>query len=309
LKQLREQQVQQADEIDLNGLPLFLVLMEAGGFTAAAERLGCSKTRVSLTIRQLEERLGATLFQRTTRKVQPTQTAERLYHDCKPLLSQLQEALSAVEGDNQSLSGELRLAAPEDYAARVVGPAVAAFGEQHPALRIELRGGDQRSNMLEEGVDIAFRLGWLKDSSLRARRLGEFQQYLVASPDYLDRKGTPTHPTQLTEHAWLAFTPLNSPLTWVFRSGNECHQVRMHAQLAVNSTAAQRALLLAGAGVSVMVDFTAEAEIADGKLVRILPEWSLPVGNVHAVYPPGRYLPARVKYFMDFFQSWISGKR
>lgn len=298
----------QLGDVDLNSLPIFLVLVEAGSFTAAAEQLGSTKARVSLKIRQLEERLGVTLFNRTTRRVQPTQAGEILYRECRPLLTGLQESLTAAEGDDHQLRGKLRLTAPEDYVARVLGPAVTEFSHQHPALQIELRSGDQISDMLKEGVDIAFRLGWLKDSSLRARRLGEFQQYLVASPNYLASHGTPTHPEQLAEHAWVALTPLSSPLTWIFRWGEENCRVQMRAQLAANSTAGLSALLAAGAGISVMVDFTAEADIREGRLVRLLPEWSLPVGNVYAVYPPGRYLPSRARSFMDFFQAWIAGK-
>ncbi|MBW6390743.1 LysR family transcriptional regulator [Billgrantia antri] len=293
-------------ERDLTGLPIFIALVEAGSFTAAAERLGCTKTRVSLQIRQLEERLGATLFQRTTRRVQPTQAGETLYRECRPLLTGLQEALAMAEGDGRQLRGELRLTGPEDYAARVLGPAVVEFGQQHPALRIELRSGDRISDMLEEGIDLAFRLGWLKDSTLRARRLGEFRQYLVASPAYLARHGTPEHPEALAEHAWVAFTPLAAPLTWTFQRGEESCRVQMRARLAANSTAALNALLTAGGGLSVMADVTAEAEMRAGRLVQVLQEWTLPTGGVYAVYPPGRHLPARVRAFMEFFQSWTA---
>ncbi|MDC8803145.1 LysR family transcriptional regulator [Halomonas pacifica] len=296
------------DELDLNGLPLFLALVEAGSFTAAADRLGCTKTKVSLQIRQLEERLGVTLFQRTTRRVQPTQAGETLYRECRPLLAGLQEALASAEGDGHRLRGALRLTAPEDYATRVLGPAVVEFGQRHPALRIELRSGDRISDMLEEGIDLAFRLGWLKDSTLRSRSLGTFQQCLVASPDYLARHGTPEDPEALTEHAWVAFTPLASPLTWTFRRGEESRRVQMKARLAANSTAALSALLVAGGGISVMADISAEAELRAGRLVRVLPAWSLPSGGVHAVYPPGRHLPARVRAFMDFFQAWLAGE-
>ncbi|WP_355659679.1 LysR family transcriptional regulator [Halomonas salifodinae] len=297
-----------SDELDLNGLPLFLALVEAGSFTAAAERLGCTKTKVSLQIRQLEERLGVTLFQRTTRRVQPTQAGETLYRECRPLLAGLQEALAAAEGDDHRLRGALRLTAPEDYATRVLGPAVVEFGRRHPELRIELRSGDRISDMLEEGIDLAFRLGWLKDSTLRSRSLGAFQQYLVASPDYLARHGTPDDPEALAEHAWVAFTPLASPLTWTFRRGEESRRVQMKARLSANSTAALSALLVAGGGISVMADISAEAELRAGRLVRVLPAWSLPSGGVHAVYPPGRHLPARVRAFMTFFQAWLAGE-
>ncbi|TFH88582.1 LysR family transcriptional regulator [Billgrantia azerbaijanica] len=296
-------------ELDLNGLPIFLALVEMGSFTAAAERLGCTKSRVSLQIRQLEERLGVTLFQRTTRRVQPTQAGETLYRECQPLLAGLQEALATAEGDAHQLRGELRLAAPEDYAARVLGPAVVAFAQRHSELHIELRSGDRVSDLLQEGTDLAFRLGWLKDSTLRSRQLGEFQQHVVAAPHYLARHGTPAHPEALAEHAWVAFTPLASPLTWTFRCGHESYRVQMNARLAANSTATLSALLAAGGGLSVLPESHAEGEIRAGRLVRVLPEWSLPSGGVHAVYPPGRHPPARVRAFMDFFRAWLMGER
>lgn len=292
-------------EPDLNGLPVFLALVEAGSFTAAAERLGCTKTRVSLQIRQLETRLGVTLFHRTTRRVQPTQAGEHLYRECRPLLAGLHEALAGVETDDHQLRGELRLTAPEDYAARLLGPAVVAFGRRHPELRIELRSGDRVSDMLREGIDLAFRLGWLKDSTLRSRRLGEFQQWVLASSDYLAERGTPAHPRELAHHDWVAFTPLPSPLTWTFQRGEEQCRVQVRARLEANATGALSALLAAGGGLSVMSDITAEAEIRAGRLVRVLEAWSLPAGGVHAVYPPGRHLPARVRAFMAFFQQWL----
>ena len=294
-----------ANEFDLNGLPIFVALVEAGSFTKAAERLGCTKTRVSLQIRQLETRLGVTLFFRTTRRVQLTQAGEALYHQCQPLLIDLQGALASAVSNTQQLHGELRITAPEDYTAGVLSNAVVAFSRLHPELHIELRSGDQISDMVQEGIDLAFRLGWLKDSTLRARRLGTFQQHVVAAPDYLKRHGTPTHPNALEDHAWIAFTPLKAPLTWAFQRRDERYEVQMSAGLAANSTASLVALMVAGGGLSVMPDMTTAPEIAAGRLVRVLEEWKLPEGGVYAVYPPGRHITAKARAFMVFFDAWL----
>ncbi|MCE7520205.1 LysR family transcriptional regulator [Vreelandella titanicae] len=294
-----------ANEFDLNGLPIFVALVEAGSFTKAAERLGCTKTRVSLQIRQLETRLGVTLFLRTTRRVQLTQAGEALYHQCHPLLIDLQGALASTVSDTQQLHGELRITAPEDYAAGVLSDAVVAFSRLHPALHIELRSGDQVSDMVQDGIDLAFRLGWLKDSTLRARRIGTFQQHVVAAPDYLKRYGTPSHPKALEDHAWIAFTPLKAPLTWTFQRRDERYEVQMSAGLAANSTVSLVALMVAGGGLSVLPDMTAAPEIAAGRLVRVLEEWTLPEGGAYAVYPPGRHITAKTRAFMTFFDAWL----
>ncbi|MBT2772623.1 LysR family transcriptional regulator [Halomonas sp. ISL-60] len=297
-----------ASEFDLNGLPIFVALVEAGSFTKAAERLGCTKTRVSLQIRQLETRLGVTLFLRTTRRVQLTQAGEALYHQCHPLLTDLQGALASAVSDTQQLHGELRITAPEDYAAGVLSEAVVAFRRLHSALHIQLRSGDQISDMVQDGIDLAFRLGWLKDSTLRARRLGVFQQHVVAAPDYLKRHGTPAHPEALEAYDWIAFTPLKAPLTWTFQRRDKRYEVQMSAGLAANSTVSLVALLVAGGGLSVLPDITAAPEIAAGRLVRVLDEWALPEGGVYAVYPPGRHVTAKARAFMTFFDAWLAGR-
>lgn len=293
-------------EFDLNGLPVFAALVEAGSFTAAAERLGCTKTRVSLQIRRLETRLGVALFHRTTRQVHLTQAGESLYRDCRPLLEGLWAAVGAVESDDQELRGELRLTAPEDYVAKVLGPATVAFAERHPSLGMELRSGDSVSDMVKEGIDLAIRVGWLQDSTLRSSQLGTFEQHVVAAPDYLARHGVPEHPRDLLRHSWVAFTPLASPLTWTFHNGRQQHKVHLHARLKANASSALVGLLTQGAGLSVVPDVTAAVEQREGRLVRVLEDWSLPAGGIHAVYPPGRHVPAKVRAFVAFLRDYLN---
>ncbi|MFK7161610.1 LysR family transcriptional regulator [Marinospirillum sp. MEB164] len=297
-----------ARDLDLNSLPLFLALAETHSFTATAERLGCTKTRVSLKISQLEAHLGVTLFQRTTRRVQLTQAGHSLYQAIQPEMQMLQAALHHTQIEEHQLTGELRISAPEDYAVAVLGAAVADFAQQHPELRIDLRSADPISNMVEEGVDLAFRLGWLRDSSLRARELGQFEQYLLAAPSYLAAQGTPTHPQQLVEHRWIALNLLRAPLTWTFQQADQPQRVQMKAQISAHSTAGLKALLVAGAGISILPDLSVRSEIEQGQLVRLLPHWSLPPGAIYAVYPPSRRQPARVRAFVDFFQRWSASR-
>lgn len=290
-------------EFDLNALPLFLALARAGSFTGAAERLGCNKSKISLSIKRLEQRLGVALVTRTTRQVQLTEAGERLLAGLTPLFSELEGLLDQVETDQQTLQGELRITAPEDFAAQVVSPAVVAFSERHPQLEIELRTGDSVADMVKEGIDLAIRLGWLKDSSLRATRLGEFEQFLVASPAFMASHGPVSHPRDLAALPWVTFTPLPSPLTWTFSRADERCTVRMQGALKANTTAVTKQLLLQQAGLSVLADSIAADELERGGLQRVLPDWDLPGGGIYAVYPPGRHTPAKVRAFVEFLRE------
>lgn len=291
------------ETLDLNCLPLFIATAEAGSFTAAANKLGCTKTKISLNIRALEKQLGIVLFNRTTRKVSLTQTGEIFYQQCKPLLNRLDETINDASSDAQQLTGTLRISAPIDHAAHSLAPAVAEFAKVHPALNIDIRSGDKISDLVSEGIDVAIRMGWLKDSSLRAQKLGIFEQKMYASKGYLDKNGTPKHPSELRHHAWLEFTPLPRSLTWDFKRGDELIQVQMHSQLRVDNTSALRSLIKQGAGISVMADFH---HPDDNDLVEILSDWQMPSGGIYAVYPPGMFLPARARSFFAFYRDWLT---
>jgi len=297
--------------IDLNALRSVAAVAETGGFTAAAERLGVTKARVSLDVARLEARLGAGLFTRTTRRTRLTEAGTALLHEALAPLQQIESALAAFSQPRAAaLSGPLRIASTADYAGQGLARAVAAFAAAQPALQIELRSSDRVVDLVAEGIDVAIRLGWLRDSSLRATRLGDFEQHLVAAPAYLERAGTPKRPEDLAQHDWVALSLLRSPLTWSFvsRSG-ERRQVRMKSRLRADAALPLRALVEAGAGISVMDQFHAEAGVRAGTLRRLLPEWQLPAGGIHAVWPPGRHVPAKVRAFIDFYAAWLARPR
>lgn len=291
------------DDIDLNALPVFVAAVEAGSFTAAADRLGCTKTKVSLNIRALERHLGLALFNRTTRQVTLTEAGQQLYRSSQPLLAQLGETLSDAGTTARTLGGILRMTAPADHMAQSLAPAAAAFGEQHPNLTIELRSGDRVTDMVGEGIDLAIRMGWLKDSTLRAQKLGEFGQTVVATPGYLKSQGVPDHPSELSRHRWIEFTPLPSGLTWWFEKDGERVQVSMNSHLKVDSTSAVRSLILNGAGLSVLAG---DVSRQHPELVTVLPDWQLPRGGIYAVFPPGAFIPAKVRVFVDFYRQWLT---
>lgn len=296
--------------IDLNSLPVFACVVECGSFTAAAERLGMAKSRVSQQISQLEARLGVSLLTRTTRRISLTQAGEQLYREAAPLLVALEDSLHGLEAEGRALSGLLRIAAPLGLSARQLAPAVAAFSALHPALEVELCSSDRISHMLEEGIHLSIRMGWLKDSSQRAVRLGSFEQYVVASPAYLAHAGMPQTPEDLEQHRWLQFTLLPGSLTWLFQHADG-REVRMQLQsrLKTDSSTSLSALLRAGAGLSVVEQYAVERELASGELVRVLADWRLPSGGIWAVYPPGRYVAPRVRVFTAFYKQWLQQAR
>lgn len=290
-------------DADLNALRVFAAVADAGGFTAGADLVGLSKARVSVEVSRLEALLGVSLFTRTTRRVALTEAGHALYAQAMPALRSLQEAIIQAQSGQSgaALTGTLRISATVDHAAQSLAPIVAAFAAEHPHLQVDLRCSDRVVDIVKEGIDVAIRMGWLRDSTLRATRLGDFEQHVVASPAYLRSHGVPTHPDELARHQWIALSVLPAPLTWKFIGPRRQQAtVRMTSRLRCDSAAALRALLQAGAGVAVLDSFSAAQPVGDGRLVRLLPQWQLPRGGVHAVYAPGRHVQAKVRAFIDF---------
>lgn len=296
-----------AAKIDLNALLVFAAVAETGGFTAAADKLGMAKAKVSLDIGRLEARLGASLFHRTTRKVVLTDAGSALYEQSVPPLRHVVDALGQVASGGGEVAGTLRIACTNEHAVQSVAPAVAAFAELHPRLRIEIRSNDRVIDLLAEGIDLAFRVGWLRDSSLRAIRVSTFEQHVLAAPAYLKRAGTPKHPEDLAAHDWIALSLLPTPLTLKFTSTEgDARTVRMKARLSTDAPATMLALLEAGAGVSVINAPGAADAVRSGRLRRLLPRWTLPEGGIHAVFPPGRHVPVGVRAFIEFYRAFLA---
>ena len=296
-------------KIDLNDLLVFQAVADSGGFTAAAERLGVATAKVSVEISRLESKLGSTLFNRTTRKVVMTDAGQTLYKECQPLLQALEEAVERAGSGEQALLGTLRISCSVDYAASSVAPALAAFARLHPQLSIDVRTSDRVVNLADEGIDVSIRLGWLRDSSQRALKLGQFAQYVVASPAYLAKAGIPDSPADLAQLDWIALTLMPTPLTWSFgSSGGDTQTVHVKTRFRIDSPGALRALLERDAGISILDQFNAQAGIDAGRLVRLLPEWSLPDAGIYAVYPPGRQVPAKVRHFVDFYRQYLQNE-
>ena len=288
---------------DLNLLRTFVAVAQFGSFTAAAERLDLARPQVSVQVRRLETALGASLFNRTTRRVALTDAGQRLVEQCAPLLQGLQEALEQIGSRSAHLKGRLRISASVEHTAQVLSAVVTAFVNRHPDVRVELVVSDKVQDLVAEGIDVAIRVGWMRESSSRMTKLGDFAQGVLASPAYLARYGRPEAPEALAEHRWIALTLLPSPLTWTFTKGAKTATVRMNPHLRTDSAVALRALLVEGAGVSVGSLLHVGSEIRSGSLIRLLPEWTLPSGVVHAVFPPGAQVAPAARAFVELVRT------
>jgi len=184
---------------------------------------------------------------------------------------------------------------------------VVEFSALHPKVKIELRASDRMADLVSDGIDIALRMGWLTDSSLRAIKLGSFRQIVVASPDYLKQAGNPKRPEELANHSWIALSLLTAPLTWKFAgAANQSIVVRMKARISTDNPSSLRSIVEAGGGITICDEFSAADSIKAGRLIQLLPKWTLPEGGYYAVFPPGRHLPRQVQAFVDFYRGKLA---
>jgi DNA-binding transcriptional LysR family regulator len=265
-----------------------------------------TKAMVSQHLMRLERELGVTLIVRSTRRMSLTEAGGAFHADCVRLLEQAEAAIERVGNQHSKPSGTLRLTTSTDYGSAVVAPALADFHRLHPSLQVDLVISDQINDLIAERFDMAIRIGWLRDSSLRATRLGGFRQLVMATPAYLAEHGTPRRPEDLARHGWIAMSALATPLRWTFtRASGSRRIVRMRQVMQANNAAAIRALVLAGAGVSVLPDYLVQADIEAGSLQVLLAQYRLPEGGIHAVYPDPQP-PAKVRAFIDFMRDRLA---
>ena len=214
------------------------------------------------------------------------------------VLQQAEDAFDELAQAAAEPTGTLRIAAPNDYGTSAVVPVVAAFSARYPACRVELTLGDETIDLASGGMDVAIRVGWLADSSLQARRIGTFRQFMVCGAEFAGRFKA-GEPQDLAGLPFVANMALREPLLWQFSRGDAEQAVRMQATIAIDATPAVLAAVRAGAGLSVLPDFLVRDELAAGRLVHILPEWQLPSGGIYTVYPAARFRPPKVTRFVE----------
>ncbi|MBB4235197.1 LysR family transcriptional regulator [Rhizobium esperanzae] len=286
------------EAINLNRLAYFAAVVDTGSFTRAADRLGITKTVVSQQVARLEAELETSLLIRTTRRVEPTEAGRMLYARCVMILREAEDAVDELSEARAEPMGVLRIAAPHDYGASMIAPLAAGFSRRFPACSVDLVLSDARADLVADHIDVSIRVGWLDDSSLQARRIGTFRQRLVASANQFGTIAA-REPEDLAALPFIANGALREPLLWHFARGDfDRRTVRMRQALTINTTTAVLAATLAGGGLSVLPDFQVADHLGSGRLVELLPEWSLPSGGIHAVYPAARFRPPKVTAFV-----------
>jgi DNA-binding transcriptional LysR family regulator len=284
----------------LTEMQAFVTVVDQGGFTDAARKLSVSKSAISKHVAALEDRLGARLLNRTTRRVSATEIGLAFYDRAIRVLSEAEEAEAMVTSMQDAPRGDLRVSAPLSFGLRRVTPAVAGFLKAYPDVTVHMVLDDRFAELVADGFDLAIRIGELADSSLRARRLGQVQLMMAASPDYLARHGTPDTLHDLQEHQLLHYSNSSTGNVWRLNGPNgEERQIRATGRLSVNNGDALMQAALAGIGIATIPDFIIGDALLTGKLVEVLPETRRPPIGVHAVYPPGRFTPPKLRAFID----------
>ena len=290
-------------------LQAFVAVVEAGTFTAAAERLNLAKSAVSRRVSALEERLGVQLLRRTTRVLNLTDTGQSFYEHGARILADLDEAEAAVQQEHGELRGTLRVALPLSFGVRHMCKPIAAFSHRHPHLKFDLDLNDRRIDLVEEGIDVAIRIAHLADSSLIARKLFDMRSVVAASPVYLKTHGAPNSPEELRDHDCLIYSNLSDPERWRWTDADgKQRAVHVRATMRASSGDFLTNAAAHGLGIIIQPTFLAAEAIRHGNLVPILTDFTWPVTPAYAVYPPTRHLSYRVRAFIDFLVERFSGE-
>ena len=285
----------------IDGMRVFVAVAKQQSFTAGAELCGVSNKLASKYVRQLEERLGAQLFHRTTRSVTLTETGGAYFNRCVPLLDQFDELEGLVQARQSELAGIIRITAPTGFGSTKLVEAMLPFQLDNPNIVIDLHLSDQHVSVVEEGFDLAIRFGTMKDSSLIARKLMSMPLVAYASPAYLAEYGQPTHPSELSAHRCL-LQKLSSDMTttyWKFKVDGELQSFAVSGSFYADAPRAIAQAALGGLGIGFTPLYCVEEFLASGELLQLFEKESSLEIDLHAVYPPGRHLTARIRALID----------
>lgn len=290
----------------LSEIQFFVQVAESGGIGVAADRLGVAKSAVSRRLKDLEGRLGVRLVNRTTRQLSLTEAGQSYYERVSRILADLEEADQNAAAVHGALTGRLKVAGPQSFGVQHLMPAITSFLDRNPGVSIEMDVNDRRVDLINEGFDLAVRIGELEDSSLIARRLAPVRNLVCASPSYIKSHGVPQHPNDLVNHTYLRYAnvPERRIFSWFDETGRE-HAVTPKARLVANNGEILQSAAESGLGIISQPTFLIYRAVEQGRLVPILTHvewWQL---GAYAVYPPGRHLSAKVRVFVDHLASYF----
>ncbi|UTW58996.1 LysR family transcriptional regulator [Kordiimonas sp. SCSIO 12603] len=293
--------------MDFVSLRTFCRAVEEGNLSAAAKAVHVTKSVASRRIHMLEDDLGTKLLVRTTKGVSATDAGALFYERAINILADIEDAKQTVTCASKRLIGNLRVTAPRSFTDIYLSDAIAAFMKEYPDLTLELNLTDERVDIVGGGYDVGLRISTnLEDTSLIAKKLTHLNSMIAASPEYLEKHGTPKTVEDLKNHNFALYSNIPASRLWKFMSGDQSAQTRVNGNLTSNSGVMQLAAAKAGLAIVSLPTFFYEDAIKNKELIQILPDWALPELTLYALYPDRRLLPMKVRAFMDFMANWFA---
>ncbi|EJB07756.1 DNA-binding transcriptional LysR family regulator [Rhizobium sp. BK619] len=289
---------------DLNDIAVFVTVARYGSFSRAAHSLGMPVSTVSRKVTSLEEQLGVTLLQRTTRKLSLTAQGSAYFDQCSEPLAHLIDAEQALTETQRKPEGLLKISVPVIFGQEVFYEFVSTFLKTYPEIRIDLFVTNLFLDLIAENIDLGIRFGELKDSSIVAQRLGKSVRYLVAAPDYMKGRALPSKPEDLKDHQCVLLNGRNGEAEWHLVSGRKSVRQQVSGPVSSRDFEAVSAFTYRGHGIGLLPSTYCDDEIRRGELIRLLPDWSSEEIFVHAVYPTRRFLPLRLQVFLEALKAW-----
>lgn len=291
------------DQIHL--MSVFVAVGEEEGFAAAARRLALSPAAVTRAIAALEEKIGVKLLLRTTRNVRLTEAGRRYLDDCRAILSSIEEANETAAGVNSAPKGNLSVTSPVLFGKSFVMPCIVRYLNAYPEVEVSALFLDRIVNLVEEGIDVAVRIGHLPDSSLKALRVGQVRRVLCASPEYLAKHGVPQHPDDLLRHTIVAASGVTPRVEWKFGADDDPTTVRLRPRLTVTSNDAAIAAVVMGLGICRLLSYQVADELAAGRLKIVLADFEEAPWPVHLVHRESKFGSSKVRNFIDLLADHL----
>lgn len=286
--------------LDLNAIAIFVKVAALESFSAAARHLGLPVSTVSRKVSGLEKELGVRLLERSTRKLRLTDVGSAYFQHCVRAVEEFEVANLTVSNMRADVSGTLRLSAPPNIANPILITLVGGFQKQYPEVKVKILITERHVDLIEDGVDLALRVGELKDASFVARRLVSYRPILCASPGYLRACGSPSHPADLAQHRCITWSAWFEPVVWKFQCQSDSYKVQISGQIALNDFAGIQKAVEEGLGIAEIPSIVCGGAIESGTLVEVLPEWRFAPTRLNAIYLSNRHLSRLVRLFLDF---------
>jgi DNA-binding transcriptional LysR family regulator len=289
----------------LTAIEIFVRVIDTGSFSAAARYQGIGQPAISKAIAQLEDWLGVRLLLRSTRSLTPTEAGRNFYNHAKRTVEEADEAVRAARGVAGGLCGRLRVSAPTCFARLHLVPQLQRFLAKHPDLDLELMLDERSIDLVDEGIDVALRMGAMPDSSMVARKIGQARRLVMATPAYLERHGTPASPGDLQAHQMVIYTRDGAGEGYTFRQGTAEATVTPRGRVSISASEGVRAAVLADIGLTIASEWSFAPELISGAVVPVMEDWALAPIALSAVFPAGRLVSAKSREFISFVESCL----